>query len=78
MMLAVTPGLFGAELIAEAMPASVLLVESMVIEVEAPPTAMVSVPVPTTAAALDTGCRGQPCRGRQIVHLQGVLAGNRI
>ena len=50
MMLAVTPGLLDAELIAAAMPASELLVESMVIAVDAPPTAMVRVPVPTAAA----------------------------
>ena len=46
MTLAVTPGLFGAELIAEAMPESVSLLESMVMEVEAAPTPTVSVPVP--------------------------------
>ncbi len=51
--LALTPT-FGAELMAEAMPASVLLVESMVIAVDELPTAMVSVPVPT-AAVLDRG-----------------------
>ena len=51
--LALTPT-FGVELMAEAMPASVLLVESMVIAVDALPTAMVSVPVPT-AAVLDSG-----------------------
>ena len=48
MMLAVTPGLLSAELIAAAMPASVLSVESILIDVEAPPTAIVRVPVPTT------------------------------
>ena len=49
--LALTPAL-GVELMAAAMPESVLSVESMVIAVEEPPTAMVSVPVPT-AAVLD-------------------------
>ena len=44
--LAVTPGLFGAALMADAMPDSVSSVESMVIEVEEAPTAMFSVPVP--------------------------------
>ncbi len=48
MMLAVTPGLLLAELIAEAMPARVLSVVSMLIDVEAPPTAIVRIPVPTT------------------------------
>ncbi len=67
--LALTPGLFGAELMAAAMPASVLLVESMVIAVDEPPTEMVRVPVPT-AAVLDSGSRGHRRNGRQIVHLQ--------
>src|ERR1700675_3841779 len=48
MMLAVTPGLLLAELMAEAMPARVLWVVSILIDVEAPPTAIVRVPVPTT------------------------------
>ena len=52
--LAETPGLFAAEFMAEAMPASVLLLVSILIAVEAPPTAMVSVPVPS-AAELETG-----------------------
>ncbi len=39
--LAVTPGLLGAALMAEAMPDRVSLLESMVIEVEALPTASV-------------------------------------
>jgi hypothetical protein len=54
MMLAVTPGLLVAELMAEAMPARVSLPEPMVIVVEALPTAMVNVPVPI-AAVLDSG-----------------------
>jgi hypothetical protein len=54
MTLAVTPGLFGAELIAEAMPASVLSVESMLIDVDALPTAMVRVPVPIAVDELAT------------------------
>src|SRR5208282_4184064 len=56
MMLALTPGLFGAELIAAAMPASVLSVESMLIEVDDVPTAIVNVPVPTGVPELATGC----------------------
>src|ERR1700733_6264061 len=52
MMLAVTPGLLGAELISAAMPASELLVVSMVIAIELEPTATVSVPVPTAVAEL--------------------------
>ncbi len=55
MTLAVTPGLFAAELIAEAMPESVLLLESMVMEVDAAPTPKVSVPVPIVRAQLATG-----------------------
>src|SRR5882757_3039962 len=54
-MLAVTPGLFAAELISAAMPDSELLVESMVREMERDPTATVSVPVPTAAATLACG-----------------------
>src|ERR1019366_10490345 len=42
MMLALTPGLFGAELMAAAMPASVLSVESMLIEVDDAPTAVLN------------------------------------
>jgi hypothetical protein len=55
MMLAVTPGLFGAELMAEAIPCSVLSVESMLIGAVRPPTVIFSVPVPTVEVALATG-----------------------
>ena len=55
MMLALTPGLFGAALIAAAIPAGVSLVESMLIEAVEPPTAIVKVPVPTAEVALATG-----------------------
>jgi len=51
MTLALTPGLLGAALIAAAIPASVSLDESMLIEVEEPPTVIDRVPVPTTASA---------------------------
>ena len=51
-MLAVTPGLLGALLIAEAMPASVLSVPSIAMLAEVPPTVMSSVPVPTAVVAL--------------------------
>src|ERR1700677_192196 len=56
MTLAVTPGLFDAELMAEAMPETVSSLESMVIEVDAPPTASVNVPVPIAAPALENAC----------------------
>ena len=49
------PGLLGAELMAVAMPESVSLVESMVIDVEAAPTAMFNVPVPMVVSPLATG-----------------------
>ena len=48
--LALTPA-FGAELMAAAMPERVLLVESMAMSVEEPPTEIVRVPVPTAAVA---------------------------
>src|SRR5277367_3551024 len=56
MTLAVTPELLAAELIADAIPASVLLVESTLIDVVEPPTAIVKVPVPTVEFALAMGC----------------------
>ena len=56
MILALTPGLFGALLMAETIPCRVLLVLSMVIEDDAPPTVSVRVPVPMVEAALCTGC----------------------
>ena len=63
MMLALTPGLFGAELIAEAMSASVLAVDGMLIEVEAPPTAMVKVPLPMVTSL----CFGGDLRDLYVV-----------
>ncbi len=50
------PGLFGAELIAAAMPDRVLSVESMVMDEVAPPTEICRVPVPTVELALAMGC----------------------
>ena len=55
MMLALTPGLFGAELIAAAIPASVLSVESMLTVVDELPTAIVNVPVPMVVPDDATG-----------------------
>lgn len=52
-IVAVTPGLFDAELIAAAMPESVLFVESIEIDVDLPPTLSVSVPVPSCCVALN-------------------------
>ena len=52
MTLALTPGLFEAELIALAIPCSVSLLESMVIAVDAAPKLMLSVPVPTGTVRL--------------------------
>ena len=54
-MLALTPGLFGAALMAAAIPARVLSLESMVIGAETPPTESVSVPVPMATAEFATG-----------------------
>ena len=54
MMVALTPGLFGAALIAEAMPASVLSVGSMLMVAEELPTLMVKLPVPIGVAELAT------------------------
>ena len=65
--LALTPGLFGAELMAAAMPASVLLVVSMVMSAERPPTAIVNVPLPT-APVLDSGADVATGRRGEIVH----------
>src|SRR3984885_1000188 len=54
-MLAVTPGLFGAALIAAAIPASVLSFVPMAIEEDAPLTVRVRVPVPIAVLELATG-----------------------
>ena len=51
MMDALTPGLPTAELMEAAMPASVLLLASMLICTLTPPTAMLSVPVPMVLSA---------------------------
>ncbi len=56
MILALTPGLFGALLMAATIPCRVLFVLSMVIDVDAPPTTMLRVPVPMLEVALATGC----------------------
>ena len=50
-MLAVTPGLSAAPLMAAAMPDRVLLVESMLMVAVLPPVEMVRVPVPTAVFA---------------------------
>jgi hypothetical protein len=55
MMLALTPGFFDAPLMAAAIPASVSSVESMLIGTDAPPTAIVKVPVPIVVPELATG-----------------------
>ncbi len=55
MILALTPGLSGALSMAETIPCRVSLLPSMVIELDAPPTVNVNVPVPMAEVAL-TGC----------------------
>ena len=65
-MLAVTPGLLVDPLIAAAIPASVLLVESMTIEALDPPTAMFKVPVPIVAPELATGWERQAFGCREV------------
>ena len=47
--------MFGAELMAEAIPASVLSFEPMAIEAEAPLTVTVNVPLPTAVLEFATG-----------------------
>src|SRR5258708_19157859 len=76
-MLAVTPGLFAAELIAAAMPDSELLVESMVREMERDPTATVRVPVPTAAATLACGLEVSVAEGAKLPDLKRELPGTR-
>ena len=64
-MVAVTPGLPLPVLIADAMPASVLLVLSTLMFIDLPPTEIVSVPVPSCVvvpnAADDKACELAIC-----------------
>ena len=64
-MVAVTPGLLLLELIADAMPESVLLVLSTLMSIDLPPSETVSVPVPSCVvapkAAEDNACELAIC-----------------
>jgi len=77
MMLALTPGLPGAELIALAIPCSVSLLESMVTVEDAEPTLICSVPMPTVSVGHGEGTRGEILCGGEILHGERVAACHR-
>jgi hypothetical protein len=74
-MLALTPGLLVALLIAATMPCRLLSLGSMAIEVDAPPTLIVKVPVPITVVSVATGCEARLAAVAKLVTCSEYWAG---